>query len=89
LGGLVVHALIGTGIQRHRWWAMVVVALYAISDEVHQAFIPGRSPSLLDVGIDSVGGFMGMQLLVGGWLDRGLAAASGRLRRAPRDDAPE
>ena len=29
--------------------------LYAISDEVHQFFVPGRGPSITDVGIDSLG----------------------------------
>lgn len=81
LGGLIAHALSGSGIQRHRWWAIVVVALYAMSDEVHQAFVPGRSPSLLDVGLDAVGGFIGMQLLLAGWLDRGLALAIARLQK--------
>jgi VanZ family protein len=29
--------------------------LYAISDEFHQGFVPGRTPSVVDVFIDSVG----------------------------------
>ena len=37
---------------------------YAISDEVHQYFIPGRGPSITDVGIDSLGVIMGIFLLV-------------------------
>lgn len=41
-----------------RWaarWAFVVTALYAASDELHQAFVPTRGPSVLDVGIDCLG----------------------------------
>ena len=37
---------------------------YAISDEVHQYFIPGRGPSIIDVGIDSLGVLTGIFLLV-------------------------
>ena len=34
-------------------WALTV--LYAISDEFHQSFVPGRSPSPIDVLIDASG----------------------------------
>ena len=37
---------------------------YAVSDEVHQAFVPGRGPQLLDIGIDSVGAFIGIMLVI-------------------------
>jgi len=33
-----------------------LVALYALTDEFHQSFIPGRHASLVDVGIDILGG---------------------------------
>lgn len=36
-------------------WAFIFTALYAGSDEFHQAFVPGRGPSPLDVAIDSSG----------------------------------
>lgn len=36
-------------------YAMLFCFLYGISDEIHQAFIPGRTPSLTDVFYDSVG----------------------------------
>ncbi len=35
--------------------AIIVALLYAVSDEIHQAFVPNRGPSLVDVGIDAVG----------------------------------
>lgn len=39
-----------------RWVAALVCALiYAITDEFHQSFTPGRNPSLGDVGIDLLG----------------------------------
>lgn len=36
------------------------VAIYALSDEFHQVFVPSRSPSLADVSIDSFGGICGI-----------------------------
>ncbi len=33
--------------------------LYAASDEYHQSFVPTRGPSVIDVGIDSVGAVAG------------------------------
>jgi len=41
--------------------AIIFSVLYAFSDEFHQSFISGRSGSIIDVGIDSVG------ILVFGW----------------------
>ncbi len=45
-------------------WSLVIVftVLYALSDEVHQAFIPGRSPSAADLAIDTAGGIAGLIL---------------------------
>ena len=36
------------------------VILYAISDEYHQSFIPGRGASFIDVCIDTLGGISGV-----------------------------
>ncbi|MGL5056516.1 MAG: VanZ family protein [Fusobacteriaceae bacterium] len=38
------------------------VALYALSDEYHQSFVNGRGASPYDVGIDSLGGALGIVL---------------------------
>ncbi len=35
---------------------LLFVVLYAISDEYHQSFTPGREPAVRDVLIDSLGG---------------------------------
>jgi VanZ family protein len=43
--------------------ASILVALYAVSDEWHQSFTPGRNPSFQDVGIDIVGGILGIVLM--------------------------
>ena len=38
--------------------------LYAISDEIHQSFIPGRGPQITDVGIDFSGVVVGMCIVL-------------------------
>lgn len=38
---------------------VVLCVLYAISDEVHQVFVPGRVGSLRDVSIDGIGSVLG------------------------------
>ena len=35
--------------------ALLICALYAVSDEVHQMFVPGRGPRVTDVLIDIAG----------------------------------
>jgi len=42
---------------------IAVVVLYASSDEIHQAFVPGRTASVKDVCIDTAGGIIGLGLL--------------------------
>lgn len=45
--------------------SLVVCILYAISDEIHQLFVPGRSGEVRDVLIDSIGSACGVFLIVG------------------------
>lgn len=60
LGLLLFRAFRGGSIGLRRWrWAfssLIVVVLYAASDEFHQSFISTRTASLADVGIDTIGG---------------------------------
>ena len=46
-----------------------ITVLYAISDEVHQLFVPGRSGQVSDVLLDSVGALagIGLYLLLSRW----------------------
>ena len=45
---------------RVAWLSLGLAALYAVTDEVHQSFVPNRTGSLLDVGIDTVGAALGL-----------------------------
>jgi len=65
LGMLSVNALRQNGAGRYRAfaWAMVICALYAASDEIHQLFVPGRAGMVTDVMIDSAGAFTGSGII--------------------------
>lgn len=41
-------------------WVLPFMATlaYAISDEIHQSFVPGRYPTMRDIGFDMVGAFI-------------------------------
>ena len=60
--GLLVYNLIYSN-QKKAYFAIIICVLYAISDEIHQLFVPGRSCQVLDVIIDSSGSLLGIILL--------------------------
>lgn len=48
--------------------SVVIAGVYSLTDEFHQRFVPGRGPSLVDCGIDTVGATLGVLLFrVRGW----------------------
>lgn len=49
---------------------VIFTILYAISDEIHQSFVPGRVFSVVDLGIDGIGMLIGyyFQLKIIPWL---------------------
>ncbi len=55
----------GTKFRDYRIYVIpgVVSLLYAITDEVHQLFVPGRSGELRDVLIDCIGAMIGILLV--------------------------
>ncbi|MDT8388607.1 MAG: VanZ family protein [Thiogranum sp.] len=55
----------------------LIASLYGISDELHQALVPGRSSDVLDWLADTTGALLAVIVLV--WLSRLLPAA----RRQP------
>lgn len=45
------------------WLAWLLAVLYALTDEVHQSFVPGRHPSPIDVLVfDNIGALIGLRL---------------------------
>jgi VanZ family protein len=53
------------------WWAWLIAAGYAVTDEFHQSFVPSRGASPVDMTIDAAGAALGIGAI---WL-------FGRLRR--------
>lgn len=43
--------------------AWVLTTIYAAIDEIHQVFIPERTGSIIDVGIDSLGALLALLLI--------------------------
>ncbi len=39
---------------------LILIIFYALTDEWHQTFIPGREGTLRDVGFDTIGGLFGL-----------------------------
>lgn len=62
LGTLTLFALVRSEARKPANLALLICLLYAISDEVHQLFIPGRSGQFRDVLIDGAGAILGILL---------------------------
>jgi VanZ family protein len=68
-----------TSLHRPWAWALVLAIAYAFTDEIHQSFVPGRDPSLLDVGIDTAGAMISLAIsgfVVARWTRRRMRASS-------------
>lgn len=63
--GLLVMAVIKKRDAKSIILVLSICILYAISDELHQFFVPGRGPAVKDVLIDSAGSIIGMILYLG------------------------
>lgn len=63
-----------------KYWYLAVIgaSIYAVTDEVHQAFLPGRSCELRDIIIDTVAAGVGV----------GVVMLIRRLRRKKQDIKP-
>lgn len=65
LGGIVLNAL---RLSLHRSWiyrafiAVAICGMYAVSDEIHQMFVPGRGAQLSDVLIDTSSAVVGIAI---------------------------
>lgn len=69
LGFLVTHASLRTWPDRARTRiaavALLVTCAWGILDEIHQAFVPGRSSDLVDVVADLIGALIGSTARLG------------------------
>ena len=50
-------------LHKSLWQAWFVAFLYAVTDEIHQCFVPGRSGEIADVIIDSIGCLIGVAIM--------------------------
>lgn len=66
LGVLVLNAFRRGGRRSIRFICIsfIVCVLYAMSDEFHQSFVPGRGPAIFDVLIDSSGSATGIMFYI-------------------------
>ncbi len=54
--------------RKKNWLAWLLAVLFALSDEFHQSFTPGRNPSLVDVFVfDGGGAALGLGIMAA-WL---------------------
>ena len=72
--------------RRGKLAALGLTVLYAISDEFHQSFTPGRMPAASDVLIDTVGATLGLYLILPRLIEGRARSLDGR--HDPADDAP-
>lgn len=62
LAVLLFRLLINSGMEKRKagYWAVLLSVFYAVTDEVHQIFTPGRDPTVRDVAIDTAGAVFGV-----------------------------
>lgn len=63
LGSLTFLYIKHTKIKNKFLITFIFCFLYAVSDEVHQYFVPGRGPKVMDVLIDSTGALIGITFI--------------------------
>ena len=62
LGILISNGFKKSGSKRVFLFSFVICVIYAVSDELHQLFVPGRGCQLKDIIIDSAGSLSGIFL---------------------------
>lgn len=62
LGTLVINMFTKNNAKKTYLLSILLCIIYAISDEIHQIFIPGRACQIKDILIDSVGSITGIYL---------------------------
>lgn len=51
-----------TPTRKAAWLAVGIAVLYAITDEYHQTFVPGRKGTGIDVLVDAAGALVGLRV---------------------------
>lgn len=67
IGGVFIALLVKTfniPIAKQIIYSQIFLTIYAVSDEFHQLFSSGRGASIIDIAIDSIGGFVGIILTI-------------------------
>jgi len=67
LVGLLLMALVSTYNIKEKNRLIITLTtgiIYATSDEIHQSFVPGRSPMITDIVIDTMGVILGILLII-------------------------
>jgi VanZ family protein len=59
LGALCARAFLGMRVRLAWLWGALAAALYGVSDEIHQSFVPSRSAEVLDAVADAAGALAG------------------------------
>jgi VanZ family protein len=72
LGFLTANLLAGST-HRLIWWTFVLATTFAVIDELHQAFVPGRDPSAVDLAFDAMGALLGATIFLSAVLWRHAA----------------
>lgn len=62
LGTLVINMFTKNNAKKTYLLSILLCIIYAISDEIHQIFVPGRACQIKDILIDSVGSITGVYL---------------------------
>lgn len=57
------HRAFGRGNKHRMVNTFLFCICYAISDEYHQSYVPGRTPMVRDIGIDLIGMILSMYVL--------------------------
>ena len=65
ISGLLLFRAFRSGSEEHHAWrwalySFLVIVLIAATDEYHQSFVPERTSSIVDVGIDAMGGVVAL-----------------------------
>lgn len=62
LGVLVINMFTKNNAKKYYLLSILLCIIYAISDEIHQLFVPGRACQIKDILIDSIGSITGIYL---------------------------